>query len=98
MPIISTLTTEKLDRILDAVFAKHFPDKKTLHEIATNEARCYNIPIERLRGPRKTTDLVKARRWAYIEATECGFTQVQIGAYFGGRHHTTIGHSLKKMV
>ena len=70
----------------------------TLHEIALATARHFSLRLSDLRSPVRRRALVTARGVAiYLARHFAGASLQEIGRYFGGRDHTTIMHSCRKM-
>jgi chromosomal replication initiator protein len=73
---------EAFDRVLDA--------------LTERSARHFGATLADVRGPKRYPHLCEARRLATALARQRGATLEQIGGYLGGRHHTTVLHSLTK--
>ena len=70
----------------------------SLHEIALATARHFSLRLADLRSPVRRRVLVTARGVAvYLARHFAGASLQEIGRYFGGRDHTTIMHSCRKM-
>jgi chromosomal replication initiator protein len=70
----------------------------SLHEIALATARHFSLRLADLRSPVRRRALVTARGVAiYLARHFAGASLQEIGRYFGGRDHTTIMHSCRKM-
>jgi chromosomal replication initiator protein len=71
--------------------------RPTLHEIALATARHFTLKLADLRSPVRRRALVTARGVAvYLARHLTGDSLDEIGAYFGGRDHTTVIHSCRK--
>lgn len=58
----------------------------------------YDIKTTQIKGPKRTSSLVKARQVAmFILKKELDLTYVDIGNMLGGRDHTTVMHGVEKM-
>ncbi len=70
----------------------------SLHEIALATARHFSLRLADLRSPVRRRALVTARGVAvYLARHFAGESLQEIGRYFGGRDHTTIMHSCRKI-
>jgi chromosomal replication initiator protein len=70
----------------------------SLHEIALATARHFSLRLADLRSPVRRRALVTARGVAvYLARRFAGASLQEIGRYFGGRDHTTIMHSCRKI-
>lgn len=70
----------------------------TVDRVAKVTARYFGIRLKDLRGPGRTRSEVLARNVAmYLAQRLTGASLQQIGKYFGGRDHTTVGHSCRKI-
>ena len=69
-----------------------------LHEIALATARHFSLRLSDLRSPVRRRALVIARGVAgYLARHFAGENLQEIGRYFGGRDHTTVMHSCRKI-
>lgn len=69
----------------------------TLHDIALATARHFSLRLTDLRSPVRRRALVVARGVAvYLARRLTDESLDRIGAYFGGRDHTTVMHSCRK--
>jgi chromosomal replication initiator protein len=68
-----------------------------LERIAERVAERYRVPVKALRGPSRIKNVAWARQVAMSVARSAGFSFPQIGAFFGGRDHTTVMHSCAKV-
>ncbi|WP_347244302.1 helix-turn-helix domain-containing protein [Thermogutta sp.] len=70
----------------------------SMEQIARATARYFHIPLKRLRGPGREREEVLARDIAmYLSQKLAKRTLKEIGRYFGGRDHTTVGHGCRKV-
>ena len=70
----------------------------SMEQIARATARYFHIPLKRLRGPGREREEVLARDVAmYLSQKLARRTLKEIGRYFGGRDHTTVGHGCRKI-
>jgi chromosomal replication initiator protein len=71
--------------------------RPTLHEIALRTARHFSLRLADLRSPVRRRALVTARGVAvYLARRLTDESLDEIGAYFGGRDHTTVMHSCRR--
>ncbi len=69
----------------------------TLANIAAVTARRFRVKLKDLRGPSRRATHVRARGVAMLAARRLAeMPYGQIGAYFGGRDHTTVMHACRK--
>lgn len=74
--------------------------KQHLHadDIISYVCSYYKIKPTQLKGPRRTSSLVKARQVTmYLLQSELRLTLVEIGNLLGGRDHTTVIHGVDKI-
>lgn len=65
---------------------------KSINEVVS---KYYNIPIEDIKGKRKTQDIAEARQVAmYLCRNLTDMSFVVIGKEYGGRHYTTVMHAV----
>jgi len=57
----------------------------------------FHVTEKLLLGPTRSRNVVWPRQVAMYVARQAGFTLAEIGAYFGGRDHTTVMHSCEKV-
>ncbi len=88
------LTQEALKDIVAPAYQRHV----TIEMVQAEVARQFGLHVNDLRGNRRTQDVTYARHLAmYLcrDLTEASLPQ--IGAKFGGRHHTTVIHAVDKV-
>jgi chromosomal replication initiator protein len=69
----------------------------SLQEIATQTAKHFGLKLSDLKSPRRMQSLVAARGIAMILARQLtNKSYQQIGAFFGGRDHTTVIHGCQQ--
>jgi len=69
----------------------------TLRSIATHTAKYFDLTLADLKSPLRRQALVAARGVAFVLARQLTDKSLdQIGAYFGGRDHTTVLHSCRR--
>ncbi len=70
----------------------------SIDRVAKATARYFGIRLKDLRGPGRSRAEVLARNVAmYLAQRLTGASLQQIGHYFGGRDHTTVGHGCRKI-
>jgi chromosomal replication initiator protein len=70
----------------------------TMLEIVTILSELYAVPIASIRGPRRNRPVIDIRHIAiYLARTHTSHSLPAIGRFFGGRHHTSIMHSISKI-
>ncbi|MCD6161279.1 MAG: chromosomal replication initiator protein DnaA [candidate division Zixibacteria bacterium] len=74
------------------------PKELSLDEINKKVAEYFKIPSDRITGKSKTVEVSTARQIAiYIARNNTTYSLKTIGNFFGGRDHSTIIHSIKKI-
>lgn len=69
----------------------------SIHEIATAVARRFKLKTADLKGATRRQQVVRARALAMLLGRQLtNLSLQQIGAYFGGRDHTTVLHACRK--
>jgi len=69
----------------------------TLSNVARRTARHYGVKVADLRGPSRRQSIVSARNLAmHLARLLTGESLSSIGAYFGGRDHTTVMHGCQR--
>ncbi|RAK51607.1 helix-turn-helix domain-containing protein [Phenylobacterium soli] len=72
------------------------PTKPKMRDIAEIVAEESGVPLEELRGQDRHKRIAHARQRAYALIYGTGhFSTSQIGAFFGGRDHTTVLHGIR---
>lgn len=69
----------------------------TLHSIIDTVAVAYGVPPGLLRSKSQEQRYTRARHVACYVANQHGYSLPQIGRAMGGRHHTTILHSVREV-
>ena len=70
----------------------------SLNDIASRSARYFGLKVADLKSPARRQALVVARGVAmYLARQLTGSSYQQIGAYFGGRDHTTVIHGCRRV-
>ena len=69
----------------------------TLRAISAKAAKYFSVTTRQLRGPSRTSQVVRARGVAMLLARNLTDKSLEvIGDYFGGRDHTTVLHACRK--
>lgn len=69
-----------------------------VNEIQAVVAKQFDVPVESLRGKRRTSTLARARQVAmFLTKEHTTLTLVEIGRRFGNRDHSTVLHALSKI-
>jgi chromosomal replication initiator protein len=92
------VTLEITKDALRDIVPKAYQHPVTIEMVQAEVARQFGLHVNDLRGNRRTQDVAYARHIAmYLsrELTEASLPQ--IGARFGGRHHTTVIHAVDKV-
>ncbi|MFZ5829180.1 MAG: DnaA ATPase domain-containing protein [Planctomycetota bacterium] len=89
------ITVDAVRRFLAKRYGNGCP---TLAEIAVATARHFGLRVADMRGPSRQRSVVAARDVMILLARELTPSSLeQIGKYLGGRDHTTVLHSCRKM-
>jgi chromosomal replication initiator protein len=90
------LTLDTAKQVLsDLQISKSPPKPLKIIEIVSSH---YNVTLEQLQSKERTATLVLARQIAmYLLRTFGGMSLKEIGAYFGGKDHSTVIHSIEKI-
>jgi chromosomal replication initiator protein len=72
-------------------------DESPLQRLSARIAAKFRVTEKALRGPSRQKTVVWPRQVAMYIARQAGFSLPAIGAYFGGRDHTTVMHSCDKV-
>ena len=92
----SPLTVETCQQVLSDLQINKEPPKpiKIIETVASH----YNVTLEQLQSKDRTANLVQARQVAmYLLRAFGGMSLKEIGAYFGGKDHSTVIHSIEKI-
>ena len=92
------VTLEATKEALKDIVPKAYQHPVTIEMVQAEVARQFGMHVNDLRGNRRTQDVAHARHIAmYLsrELTEASLPQ--IGARFGGRHHSTVMHGVDKI-
>ena len=94
----SDVTLEITKEALKDIVPRVYEHPVTIEMVQNEVARQFGLHVNDLRGNRRTQDVAYARHIAMHlsrELTEASLPQ--IGAKFGGRHHTTVMHAVDKV-
>ena len=94
----SEVTLEITKEALKDIVPRVYEHPVTIEMVQNEVARQFGLHVNDLRGNRRTQDVAYARHIAMHlsrELTEASLPQ--IGAKFGGRHHTTVMHAVDKV-
>lgn len=85
------------EQVAELARQQHKPERPSLREITQLAARHFGLKMAELRGPLRRRAIVNGRYVAMYLARElAGKSLQQIGAYFGGRDHTTVLHGCRR--
>lgn len=92
----TALTLETAKQVLsDLQISKAPPKPLKIIELVANH---YQIALDQMQSKERTANLVLARQVAmYLLRTFGGMSLKEIGAYFGGKDHSTVIHAIEKI-
>ena len=99
----ATLTDREIDldmaqQVLQVLLPGHHPKQLTAEEIIRATAQAFGFSVEEVVGKSRRQPLVLCRQVAmYLCRDLTDLSLPQIGAHFGGRHHTSVIHSIEKV-
>ncbi len=94
----SDVTLEVTQEALKDILPKAYQHPVTVEMVQAEVARQFGLHVNDLRGNRRTQDIAYARQIAMYLARDLTETSLpQIGARFGGRHHTTVIYAIDKI-
>ncbi len=94
----SEVTLELTKEALKDIIPKAYQHPVTIEMVQNEVARQFGLHVNDLRGNRRTQDVAYARHIAmYLSRDLTEASLPQIGARFGGRHHTTVIHAVDKV-
>lgn len=86
---------------IDTIASEYFdsaPKKINVQTVQTVIEDEFDVTHEELVGPRRNANIAKARHIAiYLAIEMCDMTTSAVGAEFGGRNHSTVSTSYKKV-
>ena len=92
------VTLELTKEALKDIIPKAYQHPVTIEMVQNEVARQFGLHVNDLRGNRRTQDVAYARHIAmYLSRDLTEASLPQIGARFGGRHHTTVIHAVDKV-
>jgi chromosomal replication initiator protein len=92
------VTLETTKEALKDILPKSYQHPVTIEMVQNEVARQFGLHVNDLRGNRRTQDVAYARHIAmYLSRDLTEASLPQIGARFGGRHHTTVIHAVDKV-
>ena len=94
----SEVTLDVTKDALKDILPKTYQHPVTIEMVQAEVARQFGMHVNDLRGNRRTQDVAYARHIAmYLSRDLTEASLPQIGARFGGRHHTTVIHAVDKV-
>jgi chromosomal replication initiator protein len=94
VPLTLDLAKEALRDILPKTYQRPVTAEMVMAEVA----REFGLHVNDLRGNRRTQDIAHARHVAmYLTRELTDLSLPQIGARFGGRHHTTVMNGISRI-
>ncbi|HEY5113435.1 MAG TPA: chromosomal replication initiator protein DnaA [Coriobacteriia bacterium] len=94
----SEVTLDVTREALKDILPKAYQHPLTIELVQAEVARQFGLHVNDLRGNRRTQDVAYARHIAmYLSRNLTEASLPQIGARFGGRHHTTVIHGVDKV-
>jgi chromosomal replication initiator protein len=94
----SEVTLDITKEALKDILPKAYQHPVTVEMVQAEVARQFGLHVNDLRGNRRTQDVAYARQIAMYLARDLTETSLpQIGARFGGRHHTTVIYAIDKI-
>jgi chromosomal replication initiator protein len=92
----SPLTIDVCKQVLSDLQINKQPPKPT--QIIETVANYYTVTLDQLQSKDRTANLVQARQVAmYLLRAFGGMSLKEIGAYFGGKDHSTVIHAIDKI-
>jgi chromosomal replication initiator protein len=93
-----TISVDLARDVLKGMFPEQALRPITIHTIQNEVCRFYNIPMEDLKGAKRSQNIVFPRQVAMYLARELTEMSLpRIGAEFGGKDHTTVIHATAKI-
>ena len=81
------------------ILQEHRPLPVTIEKIIEEVSRTFSVSVEDIKSGKRDADIANARQIAmYVIREVTGMTVEKIGAQFSDRNHSTVTHSLKKIV
>ncbi len=96
--INTTLTFDKVKEVLQDMFSSSVPSGVTIDEIFDVVSKKYSVPVEEIKGKKRTKDISNARHIViFILKTITDLSLANIGAYFSNMHHTSVLSAYSKI-
>jgi chromosomal replication initiator protein len=93
-----TITTDLARDVLKGMFPERAVRPISIHTIQNEVCRFYNLPLDDLKGSKRSQGIVFPRQVAMYLARELTEMSLpRIGAEFGGKDHTTVIHATAKI-
>jgi chromosomal replication initiator protein len=89
--------TLTLPVVLDALTEPVSDGPQLLDRLSAKVEQRFRVPHKMLVGPSRLKNVVWPRQLVMHLAREAGMSLADIGAYFGNRDHTTVGHAIEKV-
>lgn len=92
------LTLDVAKEALRDIIPRSYQRPVTAEMVMAEVAKEFGLHVNDLRGNRRTQDIAHARHVAmYLSRELTDLSLPQIGARFGGRHHTTVMHGIARI-
>jgi chromosomal replication initiator protein len=92
------LTPQIVDEIIRDYATSSTPSRVSIEEIAKHVGKHFEVSIEQLQSARRSRGIAEARQIAIFLARELTDHSLHsIGRFFGGRDHSTVIHSYRKV-
>ncbi len=83
---------------MEAVIKENTNATITPEAVIDEVSRYYDVSVEKIKGDKRTSDIVLPRQIAmYIIREKTNLSLPEIGKELGGKNHTTVLHSIKKI-
>ncbi len=83
---------------MEAVIKENTNSTITPEAVIDEVSRYYDISVDKIKGDKRTSDIVLPRQIAmYIIREKTNLSLPEIGKEMGGKNHTTVLHSIKKI-
>lgn len=83
---------------MEAVIKENTNATITPEAVIDEVSRYYDVPVDKIKGDKRTSDIVLPRQIAmYIIREKTNLSLPEIGKELGGKNHTTVLHSIKKI-
>ena len=89
---------ETAQNAIASVISENMPSAISVDLIIDMVSRYYNISVDDIKGKRRTSNIAQARQVAmFITRDMTNLSLEDVGKEFGGKDHTTVLHSIKKV-